>query len=61
MKNLRQIQFVLVAILLTVMFEGLLTVGLAFDFSRYNLFIWIVQVMIYTLAVVIALRVAEED
>jgi len=61
MKNLRKIQFVLVSILLTIMFEGLLTMGLAFNFSKYNFFAWIVQAMIYTLAVVIAIRVAEED
>ena len=61
MKNLRQIQYVLVAILSTMLIEGIATLGLAFDFSKYTFFAYVVQAMIYTLAVIIALRLAEED
>ena len=61
MNNLRKIQYVLVAILVTMLIEGIGTLGLAFDFSKYNFLAYVVQIMIYSLAIIIALRVAEED
>ena len=61
MNNLRKIQYVLVAILVTMLIEGIGTLGLAFDFSKYNFLAYVVQIMIYSLAVIIALRLAEED
>jgi len=61
MKNLRKIQYVLVAILVTMLIEGAFTLGSAFDFSKYDFLACVVQIMIYSLAVVIALRLAEED
>ena len=61
MKKLRQIQYVLIAILSTMLIEGIATLGLAFDFSKYDFLAYVVQIMIYSLAVIIALRVAEED
>jgi uncharacterized membrane protein len=61
MKNLRKIQYVLVAILVTMLIEGIGTLGLAFDFSKYDFLAYVVQIMIYSLAVIIALRLAEED
>lgn len=61
MNNLRKIQYVLVAILVTMLIEGVATLGLAFDFSKYNFLAYVVQIMIYSLAVIIALRAVEED
>jgi uncharacterized membrane protein len=61
MNNLRKIQYVLVAILVTMLIEGVGSLGLAFDFSKYNFLAYVVQIMIYSLAVIIALRAAEED
>lgn len=61
MNNLRKIQYVLVAILVTMLIEGIGSLGLAFDFSKYNFLAYVVQIMIYSLAVIIALRAAEED
>jgi uncharacterized membrane protein len=61
MKKLRQIQYVLVAILVTMLIEGIGTLGLAFNFSKYDFLACVVQIMIYSLAVIIALRLAEED
>lgn len=61
MNNLRKIQYVLVAILVTMLIEGVATLGLAFDFSKYTFLAYVVQIMIYSLAVIIALRATEED
>ena len=61
MKNLRKIQYVLVAILVTMFIEYILTLGSASDFSKYDFLACVVQIMIYSLAVIIALRLAEED
>lgn len=61
MNNLRKIQYVIVAILVTMLIEGVATLGLAFDFSKYNFLAYVVQIMIYSLAVIIALRAVEED
>ena len=61
MNTLRKIQYVLVAILVTMLIEGVATLGLAFDFSKYNFLAYVVQIMIYSLAVIIALRAVEED
>ena len=61
MKDLRKIQYVLVAILVTMLIEGVLTLGSAFNFSKYDFLACVVQIMIYSLAVIIALRLAEED
>lgn len=60
MKRITQLHYMTVAFLLTVMLEGLLTMGDAFKFENYNIFGWIVQAVIVAFALLTALRVANE-
>ena len=60
MKSLKQLQYITVAIIAVVFFEGMLTLGTAFRFDQYNWFAWFVQVVIFAFAIITALRVAHE-
>jgi hypothetical protein len=60
MKTLKQLQYVAVAIVATVFFEGMLTLGAAFQFENYNWFAWFVQAVVFAFAVTTALRLVEE-
>lgn len=46
-----------VAILLLVLVEGIMTLGLAFEFEKYNFVAWVCQVC----ALIVAFRLAEEN
>ena len=58
--NLKRLQYVLAALLFTVLIEGAMTMGTAFQFEYYNAFGWILQGLIVLFAITAALRVAEE-
>lgn len=60
MKTLKQVQYVAVAIVATVFFEGMLTLGTAFQFENYNWFAWFVQAVVFAFAITTALRLVEE-
>ena len=49
-----------VAILVTVMLEGMMTLGSAFNFESYNWFAWFVQSVVFAFAITTALRLADE-
>jgi len=58
--TLREFHYVVVSLLLTMIFEALMTMGMAFKFDSYSVMGWIAQVIIVTFAVTTALRVAKE-
>jgi len=58
--NLKRLQYVLAALLFTVLIEGAMTMGAAFQFEHYNTFGWVLQSLIVLFAITAALRVAEE-
>jgi hypothetical protein len=60
MKNLRKAQYITIAIMVTVLFEGMVTLGSAFRFEDYNWFAWFMQSVIFAFAIITALRVADE-
>ena len=60
MKALKQLQYITVAIIAVVFFEGMLTLGTAFRFEQYNWFAWFVQSVIFAFAITTALRIADE-
>ena len=61
MKTLRKVQYIAIAIMATVLLEGMMTLGTAFRFENYNWFAWFMQSVIFAFAIVTALRVAEEE
>lgn len=58
--TLKEFHYVVVSLLLTMIFEGLMTMGWAFKFNDYSVMGWIAQVIIVVFAVTTALRVARE-
>ena len=46
--------------MVTVLFEGVGTLGAAFRFEDYNWFAWFMQSVIFAFAIITALRVADE-
>ena len=60
MKTIKQVQYITVAIIVTVFFEGMLTLGSAFQFESYNWFAWFVQSVVFAFAITTALRLADE-
>jgi hypothetical protein len=60
MKTLRQMHYCTVAVLVTLLLEGLMTFGSAFNFENYNWFAWFVQACIFAFAITTALRLADE-
>lgn len=61
MKTLRKVQYITIAIMATVLLEGMMTLGTAFRFDNYNWFAWFMQSVIFAFAIVTALRVADEE
>ena len=60
MNTLRKVQYIAIAIMATVLLEGMMTLGTAFRFDNYNWFAWFMQSVIFAFAIVTALRVADE-
>jgi hypothetical protein len=60
MKTLKQLQYITVALIATVFFEGMLTLGQAFQFEQYNWFAWFVQSVVFAFAITTALRLVDE-
>lgn len=58
--TLKEFHYVVVSLLLTMIFEALMTMGMAFKFNDYSAMGWIAQAIIVTFAVTTALRVAKE-
>jgi len=61
MNTLRKVQYIAIAIMATVLLEGMMTLGTAFRFENYNWFAWFMQSVIFAFAIVTALRVADEE
>jgi hypothetical protein len=61
MNTLRKVQYIAIAIMATVLLEGMMTLGTAFRFDNYNWFAWFMQSVIFAFAIVTALRVADEE
>lgn len=61
MNTLRKVQYIAIAIMATVLLEGMMTLGTAFRFENYNWFAWFMQSVVFAFAIVTALRVAEEE
>lgn len=57
---IKKIQYIALAILLVVFLEGMTTLGGAFHFEEYNIFGWMVQLVILTATVTTALRIESE-
>lgn len=60
MKTIKKAQYITIAIMVTVFFEGMMTFGSAFRFENYNWFAWFMQSVIFAFAIITALRVADE-
>lgn len=58
--TLKEFHYVVVSLLITMIFEALMTMGMAFKFNNYSAMGWIAQVIIVAFAVTTALRVARE-
>jgi hypothetical protein len=57
---IKKIQYIALAILLVIFLEGMTTLGGVFHFEQYNIFGWIVQVIILIATVTTALRIESE-
>ena len=57
---IKSIQYVCLGLLVTILLEGMFTLGNAFYFETYNAFAWITQGVIVVGVVTTALRVAKE-
>ncbi len=60
MKTIKRLQYVTVALIALMFFEGMMTLGTAFDFSNYGTFAWIAQAIVVIACVTTALRLVEE-
>lgn len=60
MKTIKRLQYVAVAMIALMFFEGMLTLGSAFKFENYNTFAWIAQAILVTACATTALRLVEE-
>lgn len=60
MKTIKRLQYVAVAMIALIFFEGMMTLGTAFDFNNYNTFAWIAQAILVIACVTTALRLVEE-
>lgn len=49
-----------VGLLVLILIEGVITFGTAFDFSNYNIFAWIVQILFVIFTVSISIKMADE-
>ena len=57
---LKSIQYVCVGLLVTILLEGMFTLGNAFYFEKYNAFAWLTQAIIAIAVITTALRVVKE-
>lgn len=60
MKTIKRLQYASVGIVLLIFFEGMMTLGSAFNFEDYSTFAWIAQGILVTATVTTALRLADE-
>lgn len=60
MKNIKALQFTAVGLVFLMFFEGMMTLGQAFDFKNYGTFAWIAQLILVTATVTTAIRIAHE-
>ena len=61
MKILTTIAYTIGSILILLILEGAMTLGMAFDFEKYSLFGWVLQIMLVTFAVVLGNLVRLEE
>ena len=57
---IKKIQYVALAILIVIFLEEMTTLGGAFHFEEYNIFGWIIQLIILIATVTTALRIESE-
>lgn len=60
MKSIKNIQYICGFILLQIFVEGCITMGYAFEFEKYNLCAWVVQVVTTLFTITLSLRIANE-
>lgn len=60
METIKKAQYITIAIMATVFFEGMVTFGAAFTFENYNWFAWFMQFVVFAFAITTALRIADE-
>lgn len=60
MKTIKRLQYVTVALIALMFFEGMMTLGSAFKFETYSTFGWIAQAILVVACATTALRLTEE-
>jgi len=60
MKAIKRLQYISLGLLILTFLEGMVTFGSAFDFTTYNLFAWVVQVILCIAVISTAVRLVEE-
>jgi len=58
---IKSIQYITLSVLLVIFFEGLLTIGQAFNFENYGVGAWALQFLIFTAAITTSLRMRFES
>lgn len=58
---IKSIQYITIAVLFVIFFEGIFTIGQAFNFENYGIGAWGLQFLIFTAAVTTALRMRFES
>lgn len=58
---IKSIQYITLAVLLVIFFEGIFTIGQAFNFENYGVGAWIVQFLILTATITTSLRMRFES
>lgn len=61
MKLAKTIQYICGFLLLQVIIEGIITLGQAFEFEKYNAFGWVAQVVITVFTITLSIREANDN
>lgn len=61
MKLVITIQYICGFLLLQIFVEGIITLGQVFNFEKYNMFAWIVQVVTTLFTITLSIRIANEE
>ena len=56
----KKVQYIAFGLVFLMFFEGMMTLGTAFEFSNYGTFAWIAQLILVTATVTTAIRIAHE-
>lgn len=61
MKTIKTLQYISLGLLMLTFLEGMMTFGSAFDFTTYNLFAWVVQIILCVAVISTAVRLSETE